>query len=169
MSIDIRRPYSDDEVTGVKADFLEYEFEKGGVDIITCYQVLEYIDDNYVDAFAKKLLRNSHIAIVSVPYMWPAGQCKWHKQDPVDVEKLISWFGTSPVFLYKVTEPEGQLARLIAIFVEGTDSEINRDFWRLDAITTSTALRSQYRERTKQSLFGKLKRFTGRVHLRHRE
>jgi len=127
------------------------------------------VDINYVDAFAKKLLRNSHIAIVSVPYMWPAGQCKWHKQDPVDVEELISWFGTSPVFLYKVTEPEGQLARLITIFVEGTDSEINRDFWRLDAITTSTALRSQYRERTKQSLFGKLKRFTGRVHLRHRE
>lgn len=133
MSIDLRVPFSDDKVIGVKADFLKYEFEKGGVDIITCFQVLEHINNDQVEVFAKKLLKNSHIAVVSVPYMWPKGFCKWHVQDPVDVEKIISWFGVSPVFLYKVTEPTNHLSRLIAVFVKDAEGEIDRDYWRMDA------------------------------------
>lgn len=91
ITVDKRVPFSSEEVEGIQADYLCWTAEE--LDVITCFQVLEHIDDNQVEKFARKLLRDAPIAVVSVPYMWPKGSNKWHVQDPVDVEKLVGWFG----------------------------------------------------------------------------
>lgn len=44
-------------------------YEIKGADVVTCYQVLEHIDDDNVGIFAKKLINDGRIAVVSVPYM----------------------------------------------------------------------------------------------------
>jgi hypothetical protein len=130
-SIDLKNPYSDPETEGIKADYLEWETDH--LDVITCFQVLEHIDDENVTVFAKKLLKDARICVVSVPFMWKKGQCGRHLQDPIDVDKLISWFGKNPVFLHYLTEPSNYLSRLIAVFIDGVDPEIDLDRWRKTA------------------------------------
>ena len=130
FSIDLRNPVSNEEVEGIKADYLSYE--SSAVDIITCFQVLEHLKDGAVEEFAKKLLREGRIVIVSVPYMWPENQCEDHVQDPMDVEKLISWFGKNPAFLHVVTE-KSKLARIIAIFIQDYNPDIDLEYWRENA------------------------------------
>lgn len=133
ITVDKRVPFSSEEVEGIQADYLCWTAEE--LDVITCFQVLEHIDDNQVEKFARKLLRDAPIAVVSVPYMWPKGSCKWHVQDPVDVEKLVGWFGKAPVFLQKITEKQNSSndTRIIAVFVRGAESEIDMDYWKKDA------------------------------------
>lgn len=130
VSIDLAYPVSNEEVEGVKVDYLSYEIS--GVDIMTCFQVLEHFTDECAEKFAKKLLREGRIVIVSVPYMWPENQCEEHVQDPMDVEKLISWFGKNPAFLHVVTE-KVKLARIIAIFIQDYNPDIDLEYWREDA------------------------------------
>ena len=43
-SIDLQYPYSDDETEGIKGDYLEHDLS--GIDIITCFQVLEHVKDD---------------------------------------------------------------------------------------------------------------------------
>lgn len=134
-SIDLQYPYSDDETEGIKGDYLEHDLS--GLDIITCFQVLEHIKDDKVELFAHKLLDDARIAIISVPYMWPEGLCKYHVQDPVDVDKIISWFGKNPVFLHTVKEKDHR-SRIIAVFVKDLPSpSVDLDFWRKNALKTS--------------------------------
>lgn len=132
-SVDLVNPYSDSETEGIKADYLEWETDR--LDVITCFQVLEHIDDERVTVFANKLLKDARICVVSVPFMWREDQCKNHLQDPIDVDKLISWFGKNPVFLHCITEPRYPLSRLIAVFIDGVDPEIDLDYWRRTADT----------------------------------
>ena len=157
-SIDVRYPLSAEGVEGIKGNYLDHDFE--GLDIITCFQVLEHIDDDMVGAFAQKLLSDARIAVISVPYMWPKGKCKWHKQDPVDVDKIIEWFGKNPVFLHVVTERWGN-SRIIAVFVQGQNPEIDLEYWRKDAEAAQDAYNKlkQERERKRKP---KSKRLIGR-------
>lgn len=53
-------------------------------------------------------------------------------QDPIDVEKLTTWFGKNPAFLYVVTEKD-KLARIIAVFIHDYNPEIDLEYWREDA------------------------------------
>lgn len=107
-------------------------YEIKGADVVICFQVLEHIDDDNVGIFAKKLINDGRIAVVSVPYMWAEGKGKWHVQDPIDVEKLTTWFGKNPAFLYVVTEKD-KLARIIAVFIHDYNPEIDLEYWREDA------------------------------------
>ena len=133
MTIDLREPFCNDYVEGIRRDYLTWNAEK--LDVITCFQVLEHIDDDHVEVFAHKLLRDAPIAVVSVPYLWPEGKCKEHLQDPIDAEKLVGWFGKMPVFLRKITEKNTSTcrSRLFAIFINGVKSEIDMDYWKTDA------------------------------------
>src|SRR5262245_37366163 len=90
VSVDLHRPYCSPTVQGMKADFLSFPIEEK-FDFCICLQVLEHIPD--ADVFARKLLATSTRVLISVPYKWYAGQCRWHVQDPVDEEKVASWFG----------------------------------------------------------------------------
>ena len=127
VSIDLRNPFSGNGVEGIKANFITYDFPKK-FDIVTCFQVMEHIDDNQIHAFANKLLSVAErLLIVSVPYKWPKGACKYHVQDPVDEDKFLSWFNISPeislkpVFSRVIYDKETEsfidkVTRLIVIF-----------------------------------------------------
>ena len=112
VSVDLRRPYAADGVESLKCDFLKYEPDIR-FDLVTCFQVLEHVPDP--QAFATKLLELSGIAVVSVPYKWPKGKCKYHLHDPVDARKMLKWFGREPDFSYVATELNS-VNRLIHVY-----------------------------------------------------
>ena len=103
-----------DGVTRISTNFLEYNPEKK-YDIVTCLQVLEHINDNDVEKFAKKLFDISEkYVVISVPYKWKKGICKWHCQDPVDKDKLLKWTSVTPNEEYIITDRG--MDRLISVY-----------------------------------------------------
>ncbi len=112
VSIDIRAPYSSPNVRAIKANILDYQFDKQ-FDICTCMQVLEHVDNP--PPFAQRLFDLGEIVIITVPFMWKPGS-KGHVQDPVSSEKLQSWVGRKPNHEMIVTEPFTSVSRLIAIY-----------------------------------------------------
>lgn len=120
VSIDLKRPYAGEGVESLRADF--YEFEPATrFDLATCFQVLEHVDDPR--RFAQKILEVSRVSIVSVPYKWPKGKCKYHRHDPVDEEKMLQWFGKAPLFAYIAKELDG-VRRLIHVYRSGEPGAI---------------------------------------------
>ena len=127
VSIDLKNPLQAEGVESITADFITYDFQRK-FDIVTCFQVLEHISDDSVKFFANKLLKiTERLLIVSVPYRWPQGACKWHLQDPVDEAKFASWFDDSnaqlkPAFsrvIYNKGEASEKSARLVVVFLAG--------------------------------------------------
>ena len=59
-------------------------------DVVTCLQVIEHLDDPqpFVDAVFSHARR---AVILSLPWMWQAGHCPSHKQDPIDMAKINAW------------------------------------------------------------------------------
>ncbi|HEX7034365.1 MAG TPA: methyltransferase domain-containing protein [Pseudomonadales bacterium] len=112
VSVDLRRPYVAEGVESLTCDFLQYEPESR-FDMVTCFQVLEHVPD--AASFARKLLRVADVAVVSVPYKWKRGSCKWHVHDPVDERKMRSWFGREPDFSYIACELNN-VKRLINVY-----------------------------------------------------
>lgn len=112
VSIDLRRPYAGDGIESLKLNFFDFE-AKERFDLATCFQVLEHVDD--AQRFARKILEVSRLAVVSVPYNWPRGKCKYHVHDPVDEAKMLQWFGKPPLFRYIAKELNG-VRRLIAVY-----------------------------------------------------
>lgn len=82
-------------VTYLTADWLTYRPPL--VDLITCLQVLEHIGDDDILPFARKLVSSCRRLIVSVPFMWPAGKCRYHQRDPVSLGDLTAWLGLAPI------------------------------------------------------------------------
>lgn len=117
-SVDWGTPYRGPGVTPVKADFLTWEPDRR-YDIVTCLQVLEHIPD--AKAFAQKLLAIGDTVIISVPYKWEPGRVRTHVQDPVDEEKVLSWFGREPNFSYICREVKNDSERLIHVY-DGTSA-----------------------------------------------
>ena len=113
LSIDISAPYRSWRVHGKKIDFLEYKNDRE-FDLCLSLQVLEHIRD--AKSFAQKLLKVAHHVIVCVPYKWPAGTNSYHVQDPVDEERLITWFNRIPNYEIIVTEPITEKRRLICYY-----------------------------------------------------
>ncbi|MBR2525325.1 hypothetical protein IKE67_02555 [bacterium] len=99
VSVDIEYPICSENVTGVKKDFFDYK-EPHKFDIITCFQVIEHIEN--AKEFTQKLLNTANLAIISLPYKWPQEQCVYHCQDPVDEKKLYSWTNKRPLFTFYV-------------------------------------------------------------------
>ena len=105
----------DDNIKRISTNFLTYKTDIR-YDIVTCLQVLEHIDDKYVGLFTKKLFEMAkRYVIISVPYKWKKGACKWHLQDPIDEKKLFSWTKKTPNNQYIITEKNG-IQRLIAVY-----------------------------------------------------
>jgi hypothetical protein len=101
VSLDLRRPYVAEGVESVKCDFLQYEPDIR-FDLVTCFQVLEHVPDPA--AFARRLIEIGEVAVVSVPYKWQEGKCRYHLHDPVDEAKMRKWFGREPDFSYVARE-----------------------------------------------------------------
>ena len=83
-------------------------------DVITCLQVLEHFETDYLKEFSKKILQSSKVAIISVPYNWQKGMCKYHKQDPINLQKLLDLIEQEPIKFEVVTDRNTK--RLIALF-----------------------------------------------------
>lgn len=115
VSIDIRAPYSSEQVEAITANILNHKFEEK-FDVCTCLQVLEHVQD--AKTFARRLFEIGKTVIISVPFMWPEGRTTGHVHDPVSERKLESWVGRSANQRLIVTEPFGFLKheRLIAIY-----------------------------------------------------
>ncbi|NEP87858.1 MAG: tetratricopeptide repeat protein [Okeania sp. SIO2C2] len=112
-SIDLRKPYKAPGIVAVTTDFLKYSPEKR-FDLLTCLQVIEHVPN--AEAFCHKLLETARLLVVSVPYKWPKGQTKSHIHDPVDLEKMNSWFGREPNYQNIIQEVESPCRRLICIY-----------------------------------------------------
>ena len=126
VSIDLNDPLEKEGIVSIKADFIEYDFRQK-FDIVTCFQVMEHIDDVGVYKFAKKLMSLAqNLLIVSVPYKWPIGKCERHVQDPVDEEKFYKWFSVEsedfnimkPVFSRVIYTENAKYGRLIVVFAK---------------------------------------------------
>jgi 2-polyprenyl-3-methyl-5-hydroxy-6-metoxy-1,4-benzoquinol methylase len=112
VSIDIRKPYVAEDVISIKKDFLQYNSDEK-FDVCLCLQTLEHVKD--VKEFSKKLLNISKILIISVPYKWKEGHCKYHINDPVDEDKLFSWFLKNPMYS-EIVKEENKIKRIINIY-----------------------------------------------------
>jgi hypothetical protein len=112
VSLDLRNPYVAPGVESITIDFLKYSaLEK--FDMVTCFQVLEHVPD--AKAFAQKLLEIGKTLVVSVPYNWERGKCKYHIHDPVDREKMFLWFERKPVYSY-IARELNKVERLISVY-----------------------------------------------------
>jgi hypothetical protein len=98
--------------TNLQQDFLSYTPPQR-FDLVLCLQVLEHLHDPA--PFAQKLLVTGKTAIISVPYMWREGTCPHHPQDPVGVEKIVSWTRRRWQYSALVLD-EGNLWRLVMVF-----------------------------------------------------
>ncbi len=107
VSLDLRKPLEKTGVEPIKADFFKHSFQDK-FDIACCFEVLEHLDNPNI--FSQKLLQTGRLVVVSVPFKWKVGECKFHCQDPVDADKIISWFNREPMFLQVVSR------RMIAVF-----------------------------------------------------
>ncbi|UJW59222.1 hypothetical protein HXZ66_18300 [Bacillus sp. A116_S68] len=101
-TLDIKNPYQSPNVVSIETNFLTYE-PKEKFDFATCFQVLEHIPQ--AKEFAQKLLTISDEVLISVPYLWPEDAEDEHVHDPVDLDKVIEWFGKEPAYSIIVSEP----------------------------------------------------------------
>ena len=95
----------------ISGDFLTLNYHK--YDVVICLQVLEHLSHDLVKKFTQKLFQVGNTVIISVPYKWKSGQCKYHVHDPVDEFKLYSWTNRYPKKTWIITEKNG-IKRLIA-------------------------------------------------------
>ncbi len=80
--------------------------------VVICLQVLEHIAD--ACAFADALFAVAgECVIISVPYKWPPGTCRYHVHDPIDEAKLERITGRTP---REEILTDGELARMVAIY-----------------------------------------------------
>lgn len=99
------------EIKTIQTDFYTWIPEQK-YDIIICLQVLEHLDDPV--SFAKKLFNTANIIIISVPYKWKKGFCKYHVQDPIDEEKILLWTGIKPNEEYIIED--NNVKRIINVY-----------------------------------------------------
>ena len=113
VSLDLRNPYVSPGVESIKMNLMNYQ-PTDTFDLVTCLQVLEHVPDP--TAFGRKLLDLGRIVIVSVPYRWPKGACKYHIHDPVTSALLQQWMGKQPKFKYIAKELNNK-ERLIHVYL----------------------------------------------------
>lgn len=106
-------PQAFEGVEQVNADWMRFPIEQKA-DLVLCLQVLEHLDDELVEPFAKRVIAAGKRSIISVPYRWKETACATHLQDPVDFDKFIGWTGQMPVKYYIESRDVDQ--RLIAMF-----------------------------------------------------
>lgn len=100
-AIDIRKFFIKD-VECIKGDWITYNC--GQHSLITCLQVIEHLDDDQVSPFVDKIFNHAEHIIISVPYKWKVGACPSHKQDPIDVSKLLDLVRRDPILLDRSTD-----------------------------------------------------------------
>lgn len=88
-------PFLSDHWKGVEGvqfipgDFYKLKFDRT-FDLVLCTQVVEHLKEP--KPFIQKLLLLGKTIIVSTTYEVPKGLCKYHVQDPINMEKFKGWF-----------------------------------------------------------------------------
>ncbi|MBR2525685.1 glycosyltransferase [bacterium] len=103
---------NNDRVTGYEMDFFDFEV-KEKFDVITCLQVVEHVEK--AKEFVQKILKSGKLCIISVPYKWEKGACKYHVQDPIDEMKMYDWSETKPLFTFWVKDRQ---YRMVLVYGE---------------------------------------------------
>lgn len=123
-----------DPVPGVvdtQLDFMTFNSERV-YDLVLCLQVIEHVEDP--SAFCRKLLEISRVAMISVPYQWPAEAKADHLHDPVDDRKLRNWTGRNPIRREVVKEFDGPCSsRLLTMYAGDGSSFLQSMRLRLKA------------------------------------
>jgi len=101
-----------EDVRLILQDFTSWEPDRP-YDAVLCLQVLEHVDDP--TTFARKLFDCAPVGIISVPYLWPAGSCQYHRHDQIGLDKLRQWTGREPRESKVVKEDDGS-TRLVAVY-----------------------------------------------------
>ena len=96
----------------ITADFYKWTPSKA-YDVVLCLQVLEHL--SRPATFAKKLFHTGKHVIISVPYKWPKGTCKYHVQDPIDEAKIRGWTGRDPDEEYIIRD--GGRERIVCVYL----------------------------------------------------
>jgi len=109
--LDIQEIPPIDGIHMIQADFYTWEPDRT-YDVVLCLQVLEHLDKP--KEFAQKLLQVGKTVIISVPYKWKKGACKYHTQDPVDKSKVLGWVGREPDEEYIIKDKTRE--RLICVY-----------------------------------------------------
>lgn len=104
-----------EDINFISSDFIKANINKK-YDVVICMQVLEHIDNDIIHRFTQKLFEVGTIVLISVPYKWEKGACKYHIQDPVDENKLKSWTKKEPSKTWIIKEKKSKLSRLIALY-----------------------------------------------------
>ena len=117
-SVDPGSPYVAHDVISVREDFFKWTPPKA-IQIASCLQVMEHVQD--VPAFAARLLEISEVALVSVPYMEPAGANAGHLHSEIDLGRITGWFGRPPNYHFIARELSGA-ERIICVFDTTTSS-----------------------------------------------
>jgi hypothetical protein len=111
--LDLNKLPENDRIRTIKCDFYKWIPDKK-YDIVTCLQVLEHLDDP--GTFAKKLFELSNkLVIISVPYKWPKGFCKYHLQDPVSEDDIFKWTGKSYNESYIIED--ASVKRIVCVYL----------------------------------------------------
>ena len=95
----------------ITADFYTWVPDRE-YDVALCLQVLEHLDRP--KEFVDKLFQTAKTVVISVPYMWPKGSCKYHVQDPINEEKIFSWTGKEPDEKHIITD--GKRKRIVCLY-----------------------------------------------------
>jgi hypothetical protein len=112
VCLDLNKLPESEGIRTIKCDFYKW-VPDNKYDIVTCLQVLEHLDDPKL--FVKKIFELSNrIVIISVPYMWPKGFCKYHVQDPVDENVIFNWVQKIPDESYIVED--ASVKRIICVY-----------------------------------------------------
>lgn len=112
VSICLSNPVSLSGVEGIKINFFDYKSSEL-FDIVACFQVIEHIEDAYT--FTQKLFETGKIVLISLPYKWPNGLCKYHCQDPVDEKKIYSWTKRKPDYTW-ICQENNRASRIICLY-----------------------------------------------------
>jgi len=96
----------------ITADFYKWTPSKT-YDVILCLQVLEHL--SRPATFAKKLFQTGKHVIISVPYKWPKGSCKYHVQDPINEAKIHGWTGRDPDYEYIIRDDARE--RIVCVYL----------------------------------------------------
>lgn len=112
VSLDLRKPYVAEGIESKVMNLMDYRMIEL-FDLVTCFQVVEHIPDP--GPFVQKLISLGRVVVISVPYKWPKGACKYHIHDPVTSQKLDGWANRKPVFTY-IARELNKKERLIHVY-----------------------------------------------------
>ena len=88
--------FKDTGITYVAGDFMKKEEFAGEkeFDLVLCTQVVEHLSDPA--SFIRKMMKIGDRVLVSTTFNLPHGVIEGHVQDPIDLDKFVSWFGDDP-------------------------------------------------------------------------